>query len=391
MSDDSKNTDGSQSAEGSQMAEDSQKAEDSQSAEGSQLVEDSQHAEGSVIEDPDVLASLQQLSMAEANESVQTASAYSPEPFSSEPFSSERIKNIVEAAVMAASKAISIDKILMLFPETEIVDREMIRQAIEQLMKDYQSRGVELIEVSSGFRFQVAQTVAPWVSRLWEERPQKYSRALLETLALVAYRQPVTRGEIEEIRGVSVSSQIMRTLVEREWVRVIGHRDVPGKPAMYATTKTFLDYFGLKKLDELPALSEIRDLDVINAELDFGELNGGDQGEGDQSEDDQDKDDQNKDVQGKTEADNEAGEGSELNITLSVDSEQSEDFDEILVENRDDNLNEAANETPYEDASPSERIDIDAELSALKETYQQIDAIEKKNEEKDSTDESDKG
>lgn len=390
MSDDSKNTDGSQSAEGSQMAEDSQKAEDSQSAEGSQLVEDSQHAEGSVIEDPDVLASLQQLSMAEANESVQTASAYSPEPFSSEPFSSERIKNIVEAAVMAASKAISIDKILMLFPETEIVDREMIRQAIEQLMKDYQSRGVELIEVSSGFRFQVAQTVAPWVSRLWEERPQKYSRALLETLALVAYRQPVTRGEIEEIRGVSVSSQIMRTLVEREWVRVIGHRDVPGKPAMYATTKTFLDYFGLKKLDELPALSEIRDLDVINAELDFGELNGGDQGEGDQSEDDQDKDDQNKDVQGKTEADNEAGEGSELNITLSVDSEQSEDFDEILVENRDDNLNEAANETPYEDASPSERIDIDAELSALKETYQQIDAIEKKNEEKDSTDESDK-
>ena len=390
MSDDSKNTDGSQSAEGSQMAEDSQKAEDSQSAEGSQLVEDSQHAEGSVIEDPDVLASLQQLSMAEANESVQTASAYSPEPFSSEPFSSERIKNIVEAAVMAASKAISIDKILMLFPETEIVDREMIRQAIEQLMKDYQSRGVELIEVSSGFRFQVAQTVAPWVSRLWEERPQKYSRALLETLALVAYRQPVTRGEIEEIRGVSVSSQIMRTLVEREWVRVIGHRDVPGKPAMYATTKTFLDYFGLKKLDELPALSEIRDLDVINAELDFGELNGGDQGEGDQSEDDQDKDDQNKDVQGKTEADNEAGEGSELNITLSVDSEQSEDFDEILVENRDDNLNEAANETPYEDASPSERIDIDAELSALKETYQQIDAIEKKNEEQDSIDKDEK-
>lgn len=374
MSDDSKNTDGSQSAEGSQMAE------------GSQSAEGSQPAEGSVIEDPDVLASLQQLSMAEANESVQTASAYSPEPFSS-----EKIKNIVEAAVMAASKAISIDKILILFPETEIVDREMIRQAIEQLMKDYQSRGVELIEVSSGFRFQVAQTVAPWVSRLWEERPQKYSRALLETLALVAYRQPVTRGEIEEIRGVSVSSHIMRTLVEREWVRVIGHRDVPGKPAMYATTKTFLDYFGLKKLDELPALSEIRDLDVINAELDFGELNGGDQGEGDQSEDDQDKDDQNKDVQGKTEADNEAGEGSELNITLSVDSEQSEDPDEILVENRDDNLNEAANETPDEDASPSERIDIDAELSALKETYQQIDAIEKKNEEKDSTDESDKG
>ena len=350
MSDDSKNTEGSSSAEGSQ------------------------HAEGSAIEDPDVLASLKQLSMAEANESVQATAAHSPETFSS-----ETIKNIVEAAVMAASKPLSIDKILMLFSET--VDKEMIRQAIEQLMKDYQSRGVELIEVSSGFRFQVAQTIAPWVSRLWEERPQKYSRALLETLALVAYRQPVTRGEIEEIRGVSVSSHIMRTLVEREWVRVIGHRDVPGKPAMYATTKAFLDYFGLKKLDELPALSEIRDLDVINAELDFGDQNGSVQAE----------DDQNKDVQDKSEADDETAGDSELNITLSVASDQSENFDEILAENRDDNFNEVANETPDEESSSSERIDIDAELSALKETYQQIDAIEKKNEEKDSTDDSDKG
>jgi len=125
-----------------------------------------------------------------------------------------------------------------------VLQKTVLRQAIEQLIQDYQNKGVELVEVSSGFRFQVSQSVAPWVARLWEEKPQKYSRALLETLALVAYRQPITRGEIEEIRGVSVSSQIIRTLVEREWIRVIGHRDVPGKPAMYATTRQFLDYFG---------------------------------------------------------------------------------------------------------------------------------------------------
>ena len=128
-----------------------------------------------------------------------------------------------------------------------------------------------LKEVASGWRFQIREDLSDWVSRLWEEKPARYSRALLETLALIAYRQPVTRGEIEEVRGVSVSSNIIRTLLEREWVRVVGHRDVPGRPAMYATTKTFLDYFNLKTLDELPALSEIRDLDKINAEL---ELNG---------------------------------------------------------------------------------------------------------------------
>lgn len=274
--------------------------------------------------------------------------------------SPEKIKCVVEAAVMAASKAISIDKILSLFPDDEKVDKNDIRRAIDELMQDYQSKGIELIEVSSGFRFQVAQAYAPWVSRLWEERPQKYSRALLETLALVAYRQPVTRGEIEEIRGVSVSSQIMRTLVEREWVRVIGHRDVPGKPAMYATTRSFLDYFGLKKLDELPALSEIRDLDVIDAELDFG-----DQEKGDQEKGDQENEILNEQEQNTTDEDN-----LELQITLSIDSEQSK--------------------TPDEINSPSERIDIDAELSALKETYQQIDDIKKKNKEHERTDDSEK-
>ncbi len=189
----------------------------------------------------------------------------------------DSLKNIVEATILAANKPISLDKILAIFPEKEAVNKHALRKVIDLLVVDYSSRGIELVEVSSGYRFQATKEVAPWVSRLWDEKPQKYSRALLETLALVAYRQPVTRGEIEEIRGVSVSSQIMRTLVEREWIRIIGHRDVPGKPAMYATTKTFLDYFGLTKLDDLPSLSEIRDLDIINAELDFGDAQNNDE------------------------------------------------------------------------------------------------------------------
>ena len=304
--------------------------------------------------------------------------------------SPENIKNIVEAAIMAASKAVSIDKILTLFPEKEALDKDSIRQAIEQLMQDYQSRGIELIEVSSGFRFQVTKTVAPWVSRLWEERPQKYSRALLETLALVAYRQPVTRGEIEEIRGVSVSSQIMRTLVEREWVRVIGHRDVPGKPAMYATTRTFLDYFGLKKLDELPALSEIRDLDVINAELDFGE-----QQMGEQKPDDQNNEAQNQDELSIAEAGKEPAGDSEADITLSVnfehgDNSSGENAADDAIEEANESSTEGSYQDSYENKPPSERIDIDAELNALRETYQQIDAIDKKNEEQEPIDDSEK-
>jgi segregation and condensation protein B len=141
---------------------------------------------------------------------------------------------------------------------------------LKQLREDYQEKSLEIKEVSSGFRMQVKEDYSEWVTRLWAERPSKYSRALLETLALIAYRQPITRGDIEDIRGVSVSSSIMKTLQEREWVKVVGHRDVPGKPAMYATTKTFLDYFNLKTLDELPSLAEIRDIDSINAELDLG-------------------------------------------------------------------------------------------------------------------------
>ena len=145
--------------------------------------------------------------------------------------------------------------------------RDEIRQALHEMAEDYQTRGYELKQVASGFRLQVRQEYATWVGRLWEERPARYTRALLETMALIAYRQPITRGEIEEVRGVSVSSNIVKTLLERDWIKVLGHKDVPGKPALYGTTKEFLDYFNLKSLDQLPTLAEIKDLDSMHPEL----------------------------------------------------------------------------------------------------------------------------
>ncbi|MBD3610072.1 MAG: SMC-Scp complex subunit ScpB [Gammaproteobacteria bacterium] len=187
----------------------------------------------------------------------------------------KQLKQIIEAALMAAGGSLKLDQLLTLFEgDHDIPTKDEVLQAIHELMAECSERGVELKEVSSGFRFQARQEFSQWVQRLWEEKPQRYSRALLETLALVAYRQPITRAEIEEVRGVSVSSQIMKTLQEREWVRVVGHRDVPGKPAMYATTKGFLDYFNMQGLDELPTLAEIRDIDSINAELAFDDKDG---------------------------------------------------------------------------------------------------------------------
>ena len=179
------------------------------------------------------------------------------------------LKSILESLIMASARPISADKLLEVFDETERPDRKMLNKALEALAADYEGKSVELKEVSSGYRFQIRKDYADWVSRLWEEKPARYSRALLETLALIAYKQPITRGEIEKIRGVSVSAQIMKTLQEREWVNVVGHRDVPGKPAIYATTKEFLDYFNLTSLEELPTLAEIRDLDKIADELDL--------------------------------------------------------------------------------------------------------------------------
>jgi segregation and condensation protein B len=180
----------------------------------------------------------------------------------------EQLKPIIEAALLAASQPLTVAQLGELFVEEDEVDRAQIAMALEQLAEDCQGRGVELREVASGFRYQIRQDVHPWVSRMWTEKPSRYSRALLETLALIAYRQPITRPEIEQIRGVVVSSNIIKTLEEREWVRVVGHRDVPGKPALYGTTRAFLDYFNLKSLDELPPLSEIRDMEDPQMRLD---------------------------------------------------------------------------------------------------------------------------
>ncbi|WP_439105911.1 SMC-Scp complex subunit ScpB [Congregibacter sp.] len=178
---------------------------------------------------------------------------------------------IIEAALLAAGKPLTVAQLAALFEEHERPANDDIRTALESVRERCEGRGFELVNVASGFRFQVREQLSPWIGRLWQERPQKYSRALMETLALVAYRQPITRGEIEEIRGVAVSTNIIRTLHERDWIRVVGHRDVPGRPAMYATTRDFLDYFNLKSLDQLPALADIRDLDTLNAELGFSE------------------------------------------------------------------------------------------------------------------------
>ena len=197
--------------------------------------------------------------------------------------SEEKLKQIVEAALLAAGRPLSLDQIQALFKEREQPEKKALREVLALLTEDYAGRGIEVVEVGNGFRIQVRAGLSPWVSRLWTERPPKYSRALLETLALIAYRQPITRGEIEDIRGVSVSSNIIKTLTEREWVRVVGHRDVPGKPALYATTREFLDYFNLKSLNELPTLAEIRDLDSINRELELSDPDKPDQGESDQA------------------------------------------------------------------------------------------------------------
>lgn len=179
----------------------------------------------------------------------------------------DKLKNIVEAALLAAQQPLTVAMLGALFAEEEAVTHSELAQALEALGHECEGRGVELVEVASGFRYQVREDVHPWVARLWSERQTRYSRALLETLALIAYRQPITRGEIEQIRGVSVASSIMRTLEEREWIRVVGYRDVPGKPALFGTTRNFLDYFNLKSLDQLPTLAEIRDLEDIEPQL----------------------------------------------------------------------------------------------------------------------------
>jgi segregation and condensation protein B len=188
--------------------------------------------------------------------------------------SEQDLKYVIEATLLAAGRPVTAQQLLELFEERERPSPEQLKAALDQLVEDYAPRGIELMEVASGWRIQVRPRCADVVSRLWQERPSRYSRALLETLALVAYRQPITRSEIEQIRGVSISSTIMRTLQERNWIRVVGHREVPGRPELLGTTREFLDYFGLKSLDQLPTLAELKDVENIGVQLELpgGEL-----------------------------------------------------------------------------------------------------------------------
>ncbi|HUN75377.1 MAG TPA: SMC-Scp complex subunit ScpB [Steroidobacteraceae bacterium] len=179
------------------------------------------------------------------------------------------LKNVVEAALLAAGRPVEVNELVELFEGPLRPTAEQIRTALQALTADYDGRGIEMKETATGFRIQVRRELAPEISRLWPERPARYSRALLETLALIAYRQPITRGEIEAVRGVAVNPNIVKTLLERNWIRVVGHRDVPGRPELLGTTREFLDYFGLKSLDELPPLAELKAMAELNVQLDF--------------------------------------------------------------------------------------------------------------------------
>jgi len=183
----------------------------------------------------------------------------------------EQLRKIVEAALLAAGDSLDIPALQKLFDEEYVPERDEVQAALEDIEADCRDRGYELKRTASGFRFQVKEQYAQWIGKLWEEKPKKYSRATLETLALIAYRQPLTRGDIEQVRGVAVSSDIIRTLHDRGWIRSVGHRDVPGRPALYATTRQFLDNFNLQSLEQLPPLSEIRELSSIDRELEFEE------------------------------------------------------------------------------------------------------------------------
>ena len=193
------------------------------------------------------------------------------------------LRNLIEAALLAAGRPLGVEELLALFDERDRPERNEVERALAGLREDYRERGIELVRVASGYRIQVRRALAGEISRLWQERPQRYSRALLETLALIAYRQPVTRGEIEGVRGVQVNPNIVRTLLDRGWIRVVGHRDVPGHPELLATTREFLDYFGLRSLEELPSLAELREMDNVGLQLelqapDAASADGGDAG-----------------------------------------------------------------------------------------------------------------
>ena len=244
-----------------------------------------------------------------------------------------KLKNILEAVMLGADRVLTVIHMEGLFElDEERPTRDEIRQALHEMADDYESRGYELKQVASGFRLQVRQEYATWVSRLWEERPARYTRALLETMALIAYRQPITRGEIEEVRGVSVSSNIVKTLLERDWIKVLGHKDVPGKPTLYGTTKEFLDYFNLKSLDQLPTLAEIKDLDSIHPELAL-----------DETHQDETSEDQTGDAHSEQ---GDEGTSEEVIASLSTDADDSNDgvVDEISDANPDAEVSDTSDE-----------------------------------------------
>jgi segregation and condensation protein B len=244
-----------------------------------------------------------------------------------------KLKNILEAVLLAAERTLTVVQLEALFElDEERPSRDEIRKALHEMADDYVTRGYELKQVASGFRLQVKQEFSTWVGRLWEERPARYTRALLETMALIAYRQPITRGEIEEVRGVSVSSNIIKTLLERDWIKVLGHKDVPGKPSLYGTTKEFLDYFNLKTLDQLPTLAEIQDLDSIHPELELDEnaLKHSNEENSDKPEPDQTESDDNNNADGSSDSNE-----SSLNNTDTADTRLDEAESEEVSEDAD--------------------------------------------------------
>ena len=255
------------------------------------------------------------------------------------------LKSILEGVLMASDEPLTLDNLAAVFTDDERPSTTDIHGALQDLQADYAERGIELKEVASGWRIQVREDVNVWITRLWEERPQRYSRALLETLALIAYRQPITRGDIEEVRGVSVRTSIIRTLQEREWIRVVGHRDVPGKPALFGTTRVFLDYFNLASLDDLPSLAEIRDMAELEPELDLE----GTAGEGDRNDDANRVDDANT-VDSDADPDDESGADSDDDDDLPEDDLPS---DPIAYETQEPELDEVSSDTDNDTAGDS--------------------------------------
>ncbi|MFK8029474.1 MAG: SMC-Scp complex subunit ScpB [Gammaproteobacteria bacterium] len=290
------------------------------------------------------------------------------------------IKNVVEASMFAAGRPMSMNELLRLFSEDERPERKVMKELLDELRKEYDDRGIELVEVASGFRIQVRHHMGEWLGRLSERRAPRYSRALMETLALIAYRQPITRGDIEDVRGVSVSTNIIRTLLERGWVRIVGHRDVPGRPAMFGTSKDFLDYFNLKSLDELPSLAELKDIDSMNTELDFGTPPYEDGGEVN-------------DLQTADGGDTRAEFEEEFGEDLTIEGEELVDGNEAAEDSESRNVEDGDEESldsdEDQDDDEADQDDDEDDLEVRSEDEDEDDGLEERSEDDDEDDEDD--